>query len=162
ADLSVTAPDLALTAAAGPSTGVVNGVAAVSWTVTNLGSVRALAQWNDDVYISRSPTFDQSARYVQSFWTGWNADRPPLDPSGGAHDRYSTTQNVTLPGNLGTGQFYLFVVANGSQDQGESDGRPSGPGANNVSAALPITLSAPDLAVSDVSAAASASWNESF
>jgi hypothetical protein len=60
------------------------------------------------------------------------------------------------------GQYYLYMVANYTRDQGESDGVVSGFPANNVSAAMPITLSAPDLAISNTSAPTSASWNQSI
>ena len=65
--ISLSAPDLAMTAATAPAAAVVGGTIAVSWTVANRGTVAAPAQWNDAVYVSPDDTLDVAAKLIGTF-----------------------------------------------------------------------------------------------
>src|SRR5262249_1830070 len=112
------------------------------WTVTNVGTIAANATWYDRVYLSSTPTFNPSTAVATDyFWTGFEADRPPLTAAGGAPDHYTIQHLIPIPHSRVTGLKYPFVKTDSFNDQGEADET------NNVSAPIPITLSAPDLAV---------------
>src|SRR5207247_3119674 len=59
--ITVTAPDLVVTAAAAPATAGVAGQLQVSWTVQNQGGAAASGNWTDRVYLSDTPTLDLNA-----------------------------------------------------------------------------------------------------
>ena len=159
--ITVVAPDLVAESVTLSATmAVPNGPLTVTWTVRNQGTVPAPAPaWCDTVYLSRSETFDSTAYGVALQWTIYNADQPPLDASGGDHDHYTATTTITIPADLGTGDFYLFVQADdyyGSSNnwQGETDET------NNASVVgVPIALGAADLQVTDLALDPPSPWS---
>ena len=111
--------------------------------MTNQGTKDAAANWTDAVYLSTKPTYDDTAAFVDYF------NAPPTGSSPlAAGDSYTLNENVTLSGAT-TGPMYLLIVTNSNHNQSESD-------ATNDVYALPITIGAPDLAVTAASAPASA------
>ncbi len=140
--ITLSAPnvDLTVTGATAPASAISGDTLPVSFTVQNQGSVAAGANWSDQVYFSKSPILDSSAVSVGGFSA---AQRPLL-----AGASYVQNQSVTLP-NAAVGAGYLLFVANGSNNQSETDGT------NNVFA-VPITVGAPDLAVTVASGPAAA------
>ena len=138
--ISLTAPDLVTTTATGPSSAILNGAIDVSWSVSNQGSVPAAGDWSDGIYLSRDNKFDLGDSFVYS------EDVPgqtPLMPG----TTYTAYRSITIP-NVGIGTFWLLFITNdpNSQPQQGEMNR-----SNNVFA-IPITLNAPDLIVTSVSA----------
>ena len=150
--IAIDAPDLEVTSASGPASGTaaVDGTVNLTWTVHNQGDVPATAQnWYDSIYYSTSPTFGSTAGYLTSFYEA----QAPLQANGvtdaqGDTDTYTDSENISLshynfiPGQ----QYYFYVKVNdsaysGQPQQGETDY------SNNVSAAIPIMVTAPDLAI---------------
>jgi len=144
--IALNAPDLDVTDAHAPATGVLGETINVDWTVENIGVYDALANWYDRVYISDdtnwSPDTDTQAYSVYA------GSHSPL----AAGDSYTMTQSFRLP-QTAPGNRYLLFVADGSEQQGETN-------ENNNVMALPITLTAPDLTVTDVSAPTTALLSE--
>ncbi|MDT9267842.1 CARDB domain-containing protein, partial [Limnospira sp. PMC 1223.20] len=68
--MSLSAPDLTVVTVTAPSSAAVNGLIAVSWTVENIGSGSAPANWQDRIYVSTQPTRDGSEVYVAAFEVG--------------------------------------------------------------------------------------------
>ncbi len=141
--ITLTAPDvdLEVTAVSADPTSVNSGGSVdVSWTVTNNGTDPAGGPWQDYVYLSTKSTFDASATVLSSF------SAPSLPLAGGGH--YDQTGTVYLD-SVAPGDYYLFVSTNAYQSQSETNT------ANDVSAAAPITVLAPDLTVTAASASES-------
>src|SRR5262249_38127459 len=124
-------PDLVVRAASAPPTALVGDTLSVPFTVLNQGDGNASGYWSDGLYLSDTPTFDAgTARFL--------ADTPnhPALAAGASYD-----QTFTVSSLRGTpGDRYLLIVANPFHALAESAL------ANNVRA-VPITLTAPDLAV---------------
>jgi hypothetical protein len=134
--IALSAPDLIVSAANSPGTGVAGETIALNWTVTNQGNVSTQQNWYDYIYISTDEILDGGDRSLNYFWTG---GKTPLTPGGS----YSfTNQNVTLPGNLTAGNYYLLVYGDRDNYQGERNET------NNLGS-TPITVTNPDLIVSD-------------
>ncbi|HVX64219.1 MAG TPA: CARDB domain-containing protein, partial [Pirellulales bacterium] len=147
--VTIGAPDLAVTTVSAPAAANTGDSINVSWTVANQGASPAPASWTDAIYLSTKPTYDYTARYLGSF----NESAQAGLAAGGD---YNDSRTVSLPSYAPTGSLYLLVVTNAYGDQPESDAGSYGAlGANNVYA-LPITIGAPDLAVTTASAPASA------
>src|SRR5262249_49184222 len=145
-------PDLVASSASADATGIVGGAVSISWTVTNQSTTTALASyWYDVFYLSDDATFSPYAdlQIGSSFVAS-----PPAPLAAGAH--YDASTSVTIPYYAGTGAKYLFVVADGYNYQGETDET------NNASAAIPITVVAPDLTITAVTAPSSAIPNGAF
>jgi RHS repeat-associated protein len=154
AAITVSAPDLTVTAATAPSSAIEGQSISVSWTAENTGVVAALGDWYDAVFVSSSATLDDTAAFVGSFDEDSQA---PLAPNAS----YTVSQSIALPPTA-TGDDYLFFVTNigGLTDYYEyTDYSGSGQGessyANNTYVA-PITLSAPDLELVTATAPSSA------
>ncbi|HQU44176.1 MAG TPA: CARDB domain-containing protein, partial [Pirellulales bacterium] len=152
AAVTVSEPDLTVTGAT--AAGLTSDISAavgqsipVTWTVENDSSVEAPATWYDAVYISPDSTFDGKAQYLDSF-----DESSHTGLAGGA--TYTDSQNVKIP-NVPLGQEYLLFVTDTNQSQPESD-------TTNDVFALPIALSAPDLAVTGATAPASATLGDAF
>ena len=149
--ISIYTPDLALTDAVAPDTGVANASLEIGWTVTNVGAVAAPADWYDSVYLSADEVVDSADRQLVRVS---EASRSPLGPG----DGYTETRTVTIPGAAGTGAFYLIFCTDRydyygpsstyNNLQGETD-------EGNNALALPITLTAPDL---ELTSATAPSW----
>ena len=133
---ALSAPSLAVSAVVGPAGGSADlgDTIPVSWTVTNTSaSVATAAGWSDAVYLSDSPTFDNTATFVGSFKA---TIAGPLAPGAS----YTQTQNVTLPYTT-LGSRYLLVVAD--QDSGQPVS-----GSTPIVGSTAIDLRASDLAIS--------------
>ena len=114
-----------------------NATLAISWQVTNNGSVGAFDGWTDYVYLSNSPTLDTSG--ATQLTTAPDQSVLATDAS------YTTNLTGVIVPNLPAGNYYLFVVADADNGQDESDT------AASVSSPVEITLTAPavDLASSN-------------
>ncbi|MCZ8249497.1 CARDB domain-containing protein, partial [Microcystis sp. LE19-195.1E] len=145
--IDIAAPNLTITSATAPSTGILGGAISVSWTVLNNGTVPANADWYDSVYLSNDQTWDSGDTWITAFW---EAARSPL----AANTSYTDTQNITIPSNAGTGAKYLIFVTDQYSyyyyynQQGETD-------ETDNTYAVPITLGAPDLTISSATAPSS-------
>jgi RHS repeat-associated protein len=145
--ISLSGPDLALTDATAPQTASLGDAIALSWTVANQGANPALAStWVDQIFLSSDPTLDASDTLVA---TQNYTNATGLTPG----NTYNQTQTVTLPTTVAAGNQYLLFVPDGEDAQGETSD------ANNVLAQA-ITLSGPDLAVTDTTAPTSARRGE--
>ncbi|AEE49027.1 CARDB domain-containing protein [Haliscomenobacter hydrossis] len=71
------------------------------WTVSNLGASRARGNWNDEIYISKFPVFNQQAMFIGSQFQ-YNRELPP-------NANYIGTLEVGIPNNI-TGTHYFFIV----------------------------------------------------
>ena len=117
----------------------------VSWVGRNDLSAPATASWYDYVVLSRDAVLDGSDNYIAYNY-------PAVQPLAG-HSNYNGSATFTLPQdqNFTEGAWYLFVHSDQGNSQGEANY------SNNVSAALPITLSfgaRPDLSVSGLTVTA--------
>ncbi|MFN6539114.1 MAG: CARDB domain-containing protein [Nostoc sp. EkiNYC01] len=131
--ITLTAPDLVITAANAPTTAALGETISVSWTVKNQGIVSASGDWYDAVYISDDRFFDSSDTRLTDRHTGENT---PL----ASGDSYTATQDISIPNFLPAGDRYLLFVADGGEygnNQGETNEE------NNVGA-LAISLYAQD------------------
>ncbi len=128
--IEIKAPDLEVTAASAPDSAVIFQTIDVSWTVINHGPGSAAAGWDDVIAISDDMVFDDSDTTVDE---AYPRDHIPL----AAGASYTTTLTVRIP-NTAAGNRYLLVVADGFEDQGETDET------NNVYA-QPILLTPPDV-----------------
>src|SRR5262249_25965957 len=143
--LTLTAPnvDLVVSSPSAPVTAIEGQSYPVSFTVTNNGTDTAGASWYDNVYFSYKPTFDSSAQQL----TG-NFFASTLAPG----DHYQFSDDITIPSSVHPGSGYLLLVANADKDQAETNL------ANDV-VALPVSVTAPDLSVTSVTAPSSGVLN---
>jgi subtilase family serine protease len=135
--INIAAPNLNLSIASAPNAAILGESIAVSWTVLNNGLTSANADWYDRIVVSNDQIFDDSDTYVTEFWQG---ARSPLASGVG----YTDTRNIIIP-NTAIGDRYLIFIADNYNDQGETN-------ETDNTYAVPISLSAPDLIVSDASA----------
>ena len=143
--IAIAVPDLVVSAAAAPTNGIASQSIAVSWTVTNQGTVDAAADWYDSVYLSTNNTFE-------GFNDSWIASdlistQTPLL----AGNSYTFTRNVTLP-NRPAGDYFLLFLADDAYRWGNSQRETD---ENNNVRAVPITIGVPDLTVSAATAPSS-------
>ena len=137
--ISAASSDLVVTDATAPVSSVLGETIDISWTVINQGEADANQTfWYDSVYISSDERFDESDTLVTTQYT---AD-PPL----AVGNSYTTSLGVVLP-QTAIGDRYLLILTDDRNRQGESD-------ESNNTLALPISLSAPNLVVSDAIAPA--------
>ena len=121
---------------------------ALGWTVTNNSSADAVSFWNDNVYLSATPTLDFNN--YGSYWNLGTFSEPLAGPlvAGGS---YTQNRTVTVP-NTGSvaGTFYLIVATNQGGEQPVT-------GAADAIASTPIDLTLPavNLAVTQVTNAPS-------
>ncbi|MBF2015836.1 MAG: hypothetical protein IGS23_11675 [Rivularia sp. T60_A2020_040] len=134
--IDITIPDLTIITNNAPSTAVVGETVSVSWTVENLGDVSASADWYDSVYISDDEVFNDTDTEIANF----NHSRSETLASG---ETYIRTEDITIP-NYQPGERYLLLLSDRGNSQSETDET------NNVYT-TPITITAPDLVVSDAS-----------
>ena len=138
--VTISAPELVITSAvANPATALPNSTVAVTYTVQNQGTVPALASsWYDWVYLSNSPTVDNSTQFLGEVYV--NNSAAPL----AAGASYMETVDVNIP-NTATGSYYLLVQVDVFQEQGQTSR------ADNL-AVIPITLGLPNVALAVTSA----------
>ena len=136
--ISITEPDLSVTTGSFIGAAIEGAQVTVNWTVKNLGAAAASGTWFDAIYLSDSPVLGAGSQVeIRSVS---EASHSPLSPQ----TSYSISQSITLPGDT-VGARYLLVVADVNNNQGDPD-------RTNNFFAIPITLTAPNLAVSNVSA----------
>jgi subtilase family serine protease len=140
--INLSAPNLTVSEATAPTQASLGSSIAVSWTVNNLGTTAASADWSDYIYVSSDTNLDGSDTFVTSESI---TSQTPLTAGG----TYNVNRNITLP-STGTGNRYLLFVADGSKNQGETD-------ENDNVRAVAITLGLPDLSVTEATAPTSAS-----
>ena len=141
--ISLTAPDvdLEITDVIAPATANEGSTINLSWTVENLGSATALTDWYDYLYLSPYPYYDPSLYSSNRYLTSVSAaSRTPL--AGGAG--YTLSVDVFVP-DVTPGDYFLLVVVDGDNEQSETD-------ETNQTFVAPITLTAPDLIVTQVTA----------
>jgi subtilase family serine protease len=144
--ITFTAPDLTVSAATSPSNIVLGQPIPLTWTVTNNSSVAAPTIWPDSVYVSDDQVLDGSDTLIGQYVYNRNT---PL----AGEDSYTNTQTVSIPNTQLGNRYLLFVTDYGSglfgaySNQGETNE------SNNIKA-VPISLSAPDLLVSSITATA--------
>ena len=148
ASLEVRLPDLEISALADPGSIVVGDAFAVSWTVSNIGSGEAFANWYDRVYLSQDAVLDGGDLALGS------AFYRPGHP--GAMASYSPNVSVSVPTSyLNEGPHWLIVKTDVAGSQVESSE------ANNI-AMTPVAVSLPphpDLEVASVPVPASDGWS---
>ncbi len=131
------APDLSVTEFFAPSEAILGDTITVDWTVLNDSDVDAPAGSRfDRFYLSDDDQFDP----LLDSWIA-NVDVGSQFPLAG-HDMYSQTADIRLSSGSITNH-YLIVVADGFDQQPESD-------EFNNALAIPITLTAPDLIVTQL------------
>lgn len=134
--------DLKVTAANAPPTAAIGQPFGISWTVTNDGdAMSGAASWLDGVYLSADAVWsDGDHRLGSALSTDQLA----------AGESYTQAGQASAP-NVPPGNYFLFIRADdtNSVEEGVDEN-------NNISAAIPITLTAPDsdLSVTNVSAPA--------
>ncbi|MFM6480849.1 MAG: CARDB domain-containing protein, partial [Microcystis panniformis] len=138
--IKLSAPDLKIVSATAPSTAILSQNINVSWTVKNSGTVNAPANWYDYVYVSNDDKWDTSDLQVGD-GSLYIDSQTPLAADG----TYTISKNITIPTNAATGNRYLIFYADRNNYQGETD-------ENNNTFVVPITLDAPDLIISEVTA----------
>jgi hypothetical protein len=149
--ITVSAPDLTITSAGAPSTAIEGGTIDLSWTVQNIGSVGAPGDWDDAVFIGSTPSFSPSAdTLVQSF------SETGHSPLAAGQSYAIVDQPVTVPA-AATGNEFLIFVTNIHAVADQGDGTQGETSYTNNSFPVPITLTAPDLTVTSVTAPATGS-----
>jgi hypothetical protein len=114
----------------------------VSWKVTNTGIVTTdLSQWNDTVFLSTDPTGKTGIISL-----------PPLPAHIGAlgvNESYTRTAQVTLPKDLATGTYLVFVNSSGPYQflHDDQDTGRSGPVAITFVPPPPVDLQVADVHV---------------
>lgn len=139
--------NLAFTASSAPSSAILGDQITVQWTVANQGADSAESDWYDTIYLSTDNVFDNQDIFLSSRYAGAHS---PLV----GHTSYSVTENVYL--SQGTaGERFLLIRTDTYNDQSETNE------ADNL-VALPISLSAPDLIVTNVTAPAATVVNRTI
>ena len=103
--ITISGPDLAITAALAPATGVTGGQIEVSWTVANQGPAATASQWYDVFYISSDEVLDDEDRQIESMYAG---DRSPL----AAGSVYTVTERIELD-EAPSGEQFLLIHTDG-------------------------------------------------
>ena len=93
-------PDLRVTSGQVPATTRAGNSIPVSWTVENDGAGPTPGGWRDNVYISPSPTWNGSARFVGAFGNAAGL---------ASSDHYTQGQLINIPTNV-SGVQYVYVI----------------------------------------------------
>ena len=137
--ITLTAPDLVLTALNAPAAVTTQQSISVSWTVKNQGDAAATLPWNDRIYLSTTAFCCLGNPVVAT------VSRPmPLAPGAS----YTTTKLLTVP-NVSAGSYFLHANADDGLAIGESN-------EVNNHRTIPITVTTPDLVAATLTAPASA------
>ncbi len=116
-------PDLTVSTATTPSSGVAGTSINVSWTVQNIGSGTATGNWNDSWYLGT--TSGGPGALLESF-----PEQGPL----AANATYSPNQTLSLPATTTPGSYYLKLVTDSGSSITESS-------YSNNTYTTPITIS---------------------
>ena len=143
--ITITAPDLSVTAVTAPASALIAQAVTVVFTVTNNGDAPALAPWNCAFYLATDAS-GGGAQYLGALTLA-------NDLAAGAS--VTVTQAVTLPGNA-SGSRFLGVAADSNNNVPESN-----ESNNGAYAALPTAIAAPDLWIAEVSGPATVLMDQS-
>ena len=146
--ITLTAPDLVVSGLDAPAGAALSENVTISWTVRNQGTSLAPASWWDVFYLSPDNALGGNDIQLESFPTGTHS---PL----AAETSYEITDKVSIPSTIAVGAWYLFVVADGHQQQGETN-------ETNNSRSVAITIGAADLAIVDATVPATASAGQTI
>jgi subtilase family serine protease len=132
--------DLAVTQVTPDDITILGRSLGVSWTVSNVGPVRATGDWYDGVYLSIDQVFDPFAdRFLGSYQHVGGLD---------AGDSYSSSAQIDLPAGL-SGSYYIFVATDTSNQVFERGTRNNN--SNYFNTALAIALGDPvDLVLGNI------------
>ena len=139
--ITLDAPDLVIDDVTAPESINLDEPFEISWTVTNAGSVPAPANWTDYVYLAHSTSENST---VTSLTTQSISSQTPL-PAG---ESYTITKTLTVTSWRPEAD-HLMVIVDRNRQQGETN-------ENNNVLAIPITQTAPDLVVTQLTAPDSA------
>tara|TARA_R110002049_G_scaffold2750_10_gene22473 strand:+ start:128718 stop:144401 length:15684 start_codon:yes stop_codon:yes gene_type:complete len=142
--ITIDAPNLTMVSTTAPSSATVHETVNVTFRVENEGTVPALNNWSDLVWISADESLSPDDRLVGAVS---QSTRSPLAPTA----VYESTIQINLPGDVSGDQFLLFQ-ANGSGNQGETS-RDDNVLARAITIAGPPNLSISDLSVPAIVAA---------
>jgi subtilase family serine protease len=145
-DRRLMAVDLTIAATSAPALAAVQATVSVQWTVANQGDTGTTGVWTDDVYLSTDEAFGAGDVQLTSL-----AGASPLAAGGS----YSRTANVVIPRATVPGNYFLLFRTDRSSQQAEGD-----EGNNLVARA--ITISAPDLAVTSLTAQSEAAVQQTI
>src|SRR5262249_53254884 len=106
--------DLTVSTASAPASALVGQSIPVSWTVTNQGSSQAFGSWTDAFYLSNDNVLDASDTLVAV-----QSAAPQTYLAAG--DKYSLSQNITIPTTATSGNQYLLVAADYNNQVFETD-----------------------------------------
>ena len=144
-----TAPDLQVAAVLAPTHAIRNQTFDVTYTVTNDGGATPALQssWDDLIYLSRDPFLDlRSDRFVGSFHH---------DGGLAAGGTYNETLTLTVPGDLATQAYYVFVITDPARTNSTGSVFEADERNNSGVAAVPMIIDLPpptDLQVDSISA----------
>ncbi len=145
AEIEIVAPDLTVAAVDAPTTAAVGQFVEVSWTVSNTGDGTAFNNWYDHVYLSDTADWDGTGHYLTGVYV---SSQTPL----AAGASYGLTRNVTLPAGV-IGDKYLVIYTDFNNHQPEID-------ETNNWTSVPISISNPDLVLTEAVAPPAVSWGE--
>lgn len=138
--LELFAPDLEATSLTAPASAVDGEFIPVTFTIENTSDIDAPASsWYDNFYLSDDAVFDYGDRYLAAIYNGGNTPLP-------AHSSYTVSTNITIQATT-SGTKYLFLVADGYDNQGETN-------ENNNVYGISITINLPDLVITSATAPA--------
>lgn len=134
--------DLVVSALTTPANGTFGQTLNVAWTVSNLGTGPTIANWTDQVWLSRDGVLSNDDVSLGSFAS--TGDTPLA--AGASYDR---SRDITLPlsSSLGAGSYRVLVQTDYNNNEPETNE------ANNLRASDTVTLALPalaDLTVSNV------------
>ena len=142
--ITITNPDLTPSLLNGPGIATSQEPIQVSWTVQNNGGGVATPSWRDGFYLSVDDIFDNNDVYIKYFNIS-----STVQPG----DSYlKNSQTITMPSIIG-GDYYLLLRVDYQNSLYESD-------ESNNAISLPITITNPDLIISNASAPATVSSQE--
>jgi subtilase family serine protease len=141
-------PDLIVGEVSAPNNTALGEIISVSWTVTNQGLGSARSFWYDEIYISDDQILDDNDTYLGYIWSGGYT---PLEP--GAN--YTVNQSLYIPEYTTAGDRYLLFVTDVYNYQEETN-------ENNNVFAQAISIAAPNLVVTSVTAPATATTGQTI
>src|SRR5262245_25588514 len=137
---TVAQPDLVPTQLIAPGAAVTGGALSVSWTVLNQGAGAAKPSWSDVVFLSQDAVLGAGDRNL-----GASARAVGLDPT----QTYEGSEQIAAFPEVAPGDYFLILKTDNSNQQSEAD-------ESNNTRAVPITVQAPNLKPTDVSAPSAA------
>jgi len=133
-------PDLVPTTLTAPGAAVTGAPLSISWTVLNQGAGAAKPSWSDVVFLSQDGVLGAGDRNLGAF-----ARTVGLDPT----ETYEGSEQIAAFPDVAPGDYFLILKTDNSNQQSETE-------ESNNTRAVPITIQAPDLEPTDVSAPSAA------